>query len=143
MRAETNKPCYIMAFNEKKKEGDREAIQQYLGLETGEYKELLGKYTMAGSDCDLTVSEYSYLFTEDMVTFEQVMNVAKEFEQESVLFLDNQRNAYLLYLSQEDKYPSPMCGEYLGRFIEVSKEIAEDKPAFTFDPTTNKYYIVR
>jgi hypothetical protein len=62
-----------------------------------------------------------------------ILAFAKEYNQESILYLDNQRLATLIYSMNN------MVS--LGLFKGVSEAHAKSKDAYTFNPITNTYYI--
>lgn len=66
-----------------------------------------------------------------------LFSIAQEFEQDSVLVLDSDRNAHLVYLQPKDQGRA----ENIGVFTAVSKEIAEQNQAYTYDPLTDTYFI--
>ncbi len=55
-----------------------------------------------------------------------------EYDQESVLILDEDREAHLL---------NKETTESIGYWKEVEKTVALKQDVYTFDPTTGKYYI--
>lgn len=79
--------------------------------------------------------EWSYLV--DAEYLDSLRLLLKEHNQESVLYLDNQRNAFLLYASTN--YTEP---EYLGRLRETSQAMALKEDAYTYNMNTDKFYTV-
>lgn len=67
------------------------------------------------------------------VDFDCVLTLARMFDQESVLVIDEEREAWS-FLSDDS--------QYLGHFVAVSK--GEALPAsWTFDPESDTYFIVK
>jgi len=64
-------------------------------------------------------------------TLEHVLNLARDYNQESVLLLDNQRSGWLVFCDDEHQ-------EYLGTFKEVSPMRADTLDAYTKD--NGRYY---
>ena len=64
-----------------------------------------------------------------------VLNLATYFDQESILLLDQDRNAALLFLGDNSQ-------QEIGRFIPVSKDKIDNLDAWVYNPTTKKYYSV-
>lgn len=67
--------------------------------------------------------------------FDKISPLIDYCNQEYVLFLDNQRNAYLVYVKNHKT-------EYLGRWIEVSERVAKAEDAWSQDLNTGHFYIV-
>ena len=65
-----------------------------------------------------------------------VLELAKEFGQESILFVDRKNNAYLIYLADGN------TEKLKGKFQEVTKQIALSLDAYTKCCKTGKYYAV-
>jgi hypothetical protein len=70
--------------------------------------------------------------TADVLTLQ---DIADEYAQESVLVLDEERQAFLFYMDGKPK-------ELLGLWMAASKLKASELDAFTYDPSTGAYYIV-
>ena len=119
-------PCIIFAVNQKSLEEDLALINQKIEKEP---------LTLIGSWEGKV--EWSFLVTVDH--FEGVQQLARETNQDSILFLDNERQAYLL--EKEDDYQLNKA-VHIGRFLESSKEVALKEKGYTYNTTTNKYYIV-
>lgn len=64
--------------------------------------------------------------------------VLLEDNQESVLFLDNQRNAFLRFA--HEAYGEE-AQEFLGTFHEVPKASALSREAWTRDPQSGRYFV--
>lgn len=122
-----NPAVYILALNSGKginKELD--IINQALNLNAKEVK-----------GCYKGELENSYVILADETTRKAVLALAKVYAQESVLYLDATRNATLL---------RPACfspPKYIGQFISVPKVVALEQENYTYDPNTDKYYIIR
>lgn len=93
-----------------------------LGIET---TEVLGVYK--GS------SEKSIMVTLNDYTMDNVLTIAKLFNQESILISDNK--AYLLYLEGETVS--------LGGLVEVSEIEAKSNDSYTYIPSTNTYIVAK
>ena len=119
-------PCIIFAVNQKSLEEDLALINQKIEKEP---------LTLIGSWEGKV--EWSFLVTVDYLA--EVQQLARETKQESILYLDNERQAYLL--EKEDDYQLNKA-VHIGRFIEASKEVALKEKGYTYNTTTNKYYIV-
>lgn len=65
-----------------------------------------------------------------------VFDLAVDFGQESVLYVDPKRQAFLVYIGTGDVRP-------IGQFTEVAKDEALKHDAMTLDIATGKYYIVK
>jgi len=63
-----------------------------------------------------------------------ILSIAKKFNQESILFVDERRRATLYYLKNSNKLG-------LGTFKQVSKFEAIQHDAYTYDIINNGYYI--
>jgi hypothetical protein len=72
---------------------------------------------------------------------QQVLFIGREFNQESVLFVDTNRQSELVYLNPDNGVLKP--GVQLGTFQNVSEFEAKASDAYTFDPTTNYYYLAK
>ena len=123
MRQHNLKPAIIFALNAGST-GYEESLLNGLGIHC---KVLIGSYKK--------VTEYSYIA--DASDLDKLKSLLRETNQESVLYLDNQRNAYLLYAL--DNYTEQ---KYIGDWTEVSQQTALKEDAYTFDIETGKYYIV-
>lgn len=116
------RPVFIFALNT---ELEREHyILHKNGLESNHYKQVLGSYK--------GVQEKSYVVDED---FENVVfKLAKEHNQESVLFLDEVRDAYLVFIKD-------------GRQVKIGKwqavQDVKGLDAYTIDQTTGQAYAVK
>jgi len=123
MRNNNETPLYILALNTGSREEDELTFVRAFGMQP---RHVIGRYQ--GEDED------SYILSASHATREHVLTIAKEYGQEGVLYLDNQRSAWLLYTdNQED--------EYIGEFVSTSKENAEKQDAYT--KVEHKYYVVR
>jgi hypothetical protein len=80
----------------------------------------------------------SYLIEiESKQELRRVLDCAKEANQESVLFLDQDRNATLMFIDM-------FVGDIeLGRLVAVSEEEAKKEENWTFNPVTGVYYITK
>jgi hypothetical protein len=71
---------------------------------------------------------------ENKSDWETVKRIATVCEQESVLLIDNERNAFLFFL-QSSK------AEFIGVLTAVPKAEALKHEAYTYDPTLDTYFI--
>ena len=94
-----------------------------LGIDT---VEVLGVY-MGSSEKSIMVQLTDY-------NMENILSIAKLFNQESVLISDDKK-AYLLFLEGETLS--------LGGLEEVSEVEAKQNDSYTFIPSTNKYIIAK
>ena len=69
--------------------------------------------------------------------FKTCFEIAKIFDQESVLTRDNENNARLVYL---DNSRPP---ERLGKLIKVSESEALLSDSYTYVPSLNEYYTTK
>jgi hypothetical protein len=68
-------------------------------------------------------------------TRERLFSIAfSMYEQESVLFVDNDKSAYLIYLDNNV--------EHIGSWEQVDRETAESQDAYTYIRFNDSYYIV-
>lgn len=65
-------------------------------------------------------------------TVESALSVARDHGQESILFLDNQRNGWLIYCADERR-------ELLGEFHEVSQSVAISRDSYTI--SDGRYFV--
>lgn len=66
----------------------------------------------------------------------ELINLAKNFTQESVLIVDEKNGASLAFLSTNKKMK-------IGKFKIASREVAEKQDNYSFDPSTGRYYVVQ
>jgi len=84
--------------------------------------------------------EWSYLVDgSKLENILAVQSLAFETDQDSILYLDNERQAYLL--NKADNYQLTKA-VHIGRFIECSEKVAKGETGFTCDYEENKFYIV-
>ncbi len=116
-------PAVILALNTGELSDERATLRA-LGFE---FKPVTGVYK--------TVTEDSYVVllkqTDDL---KKLMDLAAQHEQESILFLDERRNAKLVYLKDNSTEP-------LGRFTKVSEVEAKQHDNYTKDD--NSYYVCK
>ena len=124
MRDNTLTSLAILALNLDSVEAEHKAISKFLGYD----------YERPPLDgCYKGEVERSYILEVGSVGLFGILAFAKEYNQESILYLDNQRLATLVY--SMDNMVS------LGLFKGVSEDHAKSKDAYTFNPITNTYYI--
>ena len=90
------------------------------------YKEVYGRYEGNEERAFLVV-------TNDL---EGIIELAYEYDQQSVLHVSPMREAALIFLY--DQAP-----QYLGAFVEVSKKLVGVLPNSTYDPLMDKLYTTR
>jgi hypothetical protein len=125
MQDNTQKSIVILALNLSSELEDKKALTNFLGYE---YKR------QALDGCYKGTTEKSYILEVGNKTLEQILEFSKVHNQESILYLDNQRIATLVY-SMDNMVN-------LGRFKGVSKGHALSKDAYTYSEELNQYYIV-
>ena len=125
MRNVNLKPFVIFAINS---DMDSRAEQDLIGA-------FLGKSVKKLTGCYNGKTEHSYLVVldneEDLIL---VRDLAAIYNQESILYVDNEREAKLHYLSQPSQ-------KRLGRWSNVSAPVAISSDCYTFDPATGRYYV--
>lgn len=109
MRTNAHPPMFILALNCPTQKEDV-AVLHSLGVEHFG----VGKGSYEGQ------TENAYLLS--AAEFAKVRPHLHEYNQESVLFLDNQRNAFLCY--RKDGYYLTEKAKYVGEFKEVAKTTA-------------------
>ena len=83
--------------------------------------------------------ELSYVcLLEEIIDWNELVNVLMLTMQESILVIDNEGNGNLYYA--EDKYVHGEHTVHLGMFKRISKETALSLDAYTFDENENRYY---
>lgn len=120
MKVETYPPIYIMEFNTGSTETDTKAFCGAFGYSP---KVVQGCYKGVVSD--------SYIVPCNTATRQHVLSIAREYDQESVLYLDQYRGGYLLYTDGRED-------EYVGLWANVTESHAKSLDAYTRDG--NKYY---
>jgi len=131
MRQVNLKPIVIFSASHSYINNDRLAVDFMDKLDIA-FKQVQGVYTYNNGEI---VTETSFLVSaKDFDSHLKTLVFGRTFSQESILRLDNERSATLDY------------GEYiedLGQFVSTTKAIAEANKAYTYDSTTNTYYICR
>lgn len=125
MRDNTLRPIVILAINTDSYENDIKAIQEF--LPNYNYSRLAMHGVYKG------VSELSYIIEVDD-NLDDIQALANKYNQECILYLDNQREASLIHSDGKK--------EYIGSFRSASKQLAQTKDNYTFNPKTGVYYIV-
>ena len=118
----------ILALNT----ANQETETQVLTAQDFQPTVLNGRYTHDNGEA---IEETSYLV--EVSTDRQLAElvaIAQEHKQESILVLDDQNNAKLLYMSDYRTLD-------LGVFTNCTKDEAEASEAYSFNPITNEYYI--
>jgi hypothetical protein len=124
MRDNTLTSLVILALNLDSVEAEHKAISSFLGQ---------GYKRQPLDGCYKGEVERSYILEVGSKSLQDILAFSKEYNQESILYLDNQRLATLIY--SMDNMTS------LGLFKGVSEAHAKSKDAYTFNPITNTYYI--
>lgn len=84
--------------------------------------------------------ETSYLYLcPDKETERIVTQAACEAGEDSVLHLDNQRNATIIHTTPYQWGEK----EHIGTFVSCAGAVAEKEDCYTYDPTSKTYYVVR
>lgn len=126
MRVNAHPPVYIFALNRATKSEDLALIHR-AGIE----------HFGHGKGCYKGQTENCYLVSAE--NFEKIKPFIRDCKQETVLFLDNQRNGFLL--DEADDYRHTAASVYLGEYSEVSVTQASRLDAWSsFD---GKYYVCR
>ena len=126
MLVNTFTPVVIFALNRADEEEDLAVIKAELGIH--------GRAALHGcykDDCELS---YLLPITEG-ITLDKVLDLAYKYEQEVVLYLDNQRSAYMVHTEDGAK-------EYIGTYKPVCESVAKKQKSYTYDPINNSYYAV-
>ena len=124
MRNNNLTPIVILALNLDSEEIEQQAISRFTGKDYTR-PSLVGCYK--GQD------ERSYIIDAVDNSLDDILTFAKQYNQESILYLDNQRLATLIF----DKDNSVSLGKFKG----VSESNATSRDAYTYNPSTNTYYI--
>lgn len=116
-----NRPMIIFALNSP----NDHAVLEAAGITGTMFKELKGSYKGQ--------TEASYIV--DASLLDNVLGLAKAHRQESILILDQDRNASLYYVKSGLNTP-------IGRLVPASEAVALSKEAWSYRPDLNTYYIV-
>ena len=127
MRENAFDPLFIVAFNGETEKDDIATLFR-AGVESG-YRKVRGSYKGK--------TERSYILNVEQ--FHKVVASGALSNQESVLFLDNQRSGWL-YL-RSDEFRQGVGTQYLGEFKEVHATIAAKLDAWT--EIDGKYFACR
>lgn len=85
--------------------------------------------------------EDSYLIETDLYNqedLEQARAICRVYDQEAFLYLDNQRNAYL-YSKDDSDFN---MGRHKGHFVTAGVYFAKQHGNYTFDPSTETYWVI-
>lgn len=133
MKFYDNQPCIIMAFNQDEDPAGELVMVEY--MTTRDPAHDIGVKQVQGFFDG--VSETSYVCTYHTDSeYDRLIDLAFQNNQKSILRLDNQRNAYLYNVKNAEE-------AFIGKWVSVSEAIAKEFNAWTFDPSTNQYYITR
>jgi len=132
MRDQHTQPAYIISAShveDSQKQNDEATSLLELGLTRHKipHKPVRGHYLGADEDSFLCVPR-----NDDDERL--LLSFARIYCQESVLYLDEDRNATLFFTVGNDRIN-------LGKFRETSRLNAAESEGWTFDPSTNTYYI--
>lgn len=118
-------PVAIISVNSDSEfpQGEHSFVNRMLGCKT---KQVRGVY--AGEE------ELSYVVPLDKCPLPKVIELAEIRNQESILLLDEYRNAELLFLEDYERVK-------LGKWSKVPRAVALNSPAYTADLSTGSYYI--
>lgn len=116
------RPFYVFALNTNEPREDHILLHEK--LTKSQFKTLQGMYKGE--------SETSYLVDADFKNL--ALKLAKEYNQESILFIDETREAYLIYMNNSAEKV------HIGSFQATKSVKGHD--AYTIDLETNKAYIV-
>lgn len=125
MRTNTYTPIIILAANLPTPAEDKQAISKLVG-KAYDKPALVGSYK--------GVTEDSYIVDCHLISIDKACHWGLEHNQETILFLDNQRNAFLV--DCKTAKPKP-----IGEFVGVSKQQAMAGDSWTYNPDTSQYYI--
>ena len=107
-------------------------IKEFMQKLDIDYKLLHGVYTYTNGTKS---QETSYLVcSKDFDAHLKVMVLGDKYSQESVLRLDNERSALLDFGEYKEK---------LGKFVNATESEAKKQKAYTLDPETRLFWIVR
>lgn len=108
----------------------RLALQKAIGTGFGV---LQGRYQGFNEQTFLLEST-DYGIHEDNVAL--ALELADQFSQESILVVDNEDVATIVTVSGRESV-------VIGRFTEVSEDEAKRESAYTFDPLSGRYFVVK
>ena len=131
MKDNAQAPVYILSVSQadlsKDENADADTVaRRYLDDEGISYKVVQGSYK--GS------KETSYVV--NAANADTVHFLAAKYNQDSVLFLDGARNAFLRYLADWHKEV------YVGQFQTASEAVAVLQDGYTHDTVKDIYYII-
>jgi hypothetical protein len=115
-----------------------EDVMHFLASNNIRFKTLLGSYK--------GTREVSFLVSRDR--FDDVMSQGFLDQQESILVLKgtnahDQRIAEIVYLNANEEQPEGVLAEEVGIFVEATREEAEAQDGYSFDPSNEKFYIIK
>ena len=119
------KAFVIIALNTESESHDLEILER-IGFSS--VKTLIGVYN--------NKPELSYLIPLNDIEWQlkKLKSIASEYNQHSILFVNDLRHAELLFIKSGLK-------ENVGLFREVTKSLAIDKHSYTYDEMNKRYYI--
>lgn len=104
-------------------------VSELLHADLLSFKELVGSYKGTLENSYMVFIPFERL----PLAMEKIRKIAERYGQESMLYIDNENKAELLYLNGHV--------EKLGRFTSVPREEALKHESFSLDLSTDTYYI--
>jgi len=128
MRQPNLVPIIILEVNSPSIAQDKAIISEFLGYEYTSTA-MVGSYK--------GVQNPSYIIELTHKTIKDVLSFAIVNNQESILYLDNERRASLMFTDVENGLLD------IGTLKAVHKDIALESDNWTLNPNTNQYYITQ
>ena len=117
----------ILALNKQTIAIDKQTLLST--LETKLFKHVLGRYKHDNGE---TIQENSYIVELKETRVNAIIKLAKQNNQESILYIDNKDNSFLVYCETGKRIA-------LGKYTRVTEEQAKQAEAYTLDD--NQYSI--
>ena len=134
MRQPNLVPIIILKVNSPSIAQDKAIISKFLGYEYTSTA-MIGSYKGEQNP--------SYIIELKDKTLNEVLVFAGNMNQESILYLDNERRASLVFTASLSVFPDASAHVPLGMFKAVHKDIALKSDNWTLNPNTNQYYITQ
>ncbi len=134
-----NKPFIVMALN------IIDTHKQCVHSERKVLKDAIGSnpHKMVGSYKGVEETSYITFYPTDEAKFNHAISKAKHigrlYSQESILVVDQYRNARLVFCDHVEPIPDVL----LGKWIECNEATAKLREAWSYFPLKDKYYICR
>jgi hypothetical protein len=96
-----------------------------------DYKELGGMYKGTPEQSFLVVAPFGHLSP----VLANIRKIAKRYNQESILYIDNEKNAYLDDLIGQV--------EKIGKLTPTTQEDAVKQDGYSLDLSTGQYYVIK